>query len=172
MAIAAGPDPPVPPEPTRPAEAPTPGTFVPSFLLCPPCDRVYPAAGRDPALQAHCPICDGTLRPVKAGPPLSVPAPSACPADGVPFGRYLLRSELGRGGMGVVHEAWDTQLNRAVALKMITARGGLLDDKASVRLLREARSAARLCFRFDRISTNGAWWRDLPSLSPRLRVRV
>ncbi len=46
--------------------------------------------------------------------------------------------------MGVVHEAWDTQLNRVVALKMLTARGGMVDEKASVRLLREARSAARL----------------------------
>ncbi len=135
---------PAPAEATRPAEAPTPGTFAPSFLLCPHCDRVYPGAGRDPTQPAPCPICGGALRPVQAGPPIDPPAARPHPADGVPFGRYLLRRELGRGGMGVVHEAWDTQLNRAVALKMLTARGGLLDDKAAVRLLREARSAARL----------------------------
>ena len=33
--------------------------------------------------------------------------------------RYQVEREIGRGGMGVVYEAWDSQLDRRVALKII-----------------------------------------------------
>ncbi len=63
--------------------------------------------------------------------------------QGEPFGRYRLLLELGRGGMGVVHKAWDTQLRRPVALKQVLAEGGI--SRAQVdRFLREARLSARL----------------------------
>ena len=35
--------------------------------------------------------------------------------------RYELREELGRGGLGVVYAAWDTELERRVALKVMDA---------------------------------------------------
>jgi len=35
--------------------------------------------------------------------------------------RYQLREELGRGGLGVVYAAWDSQLERRVALKVMDA---------------------------------------------------
>ncbi|GMW00658.1 MAG: hypothetical protein AMXMBFR84_17950 [Candidatus Hydrogenedentota bacterium] len=58
-------------------------------------------------------------------------------------GRYVLDKELGRGGMGVVYMARDTQLDRPVALKFI---GNLVDnsDEFRQRFIREARTAAKI----------------------------
>jgi serine/threonine-protein kinase len=41
-----------------------------------------------------------------------------------PFGKYNLVRELGRGAMGVVYEAEDTELHRRVALKMLIVSPG------------------------------------------------
>ncbi len=56
--------------------------------------------------------------------------------------RYLLKSELGRGGMGVVYLAQDTLLEREVAVKVLWA--STLGSQGRARLLREAQAAARL----------------------------
>jgi tetratricopeptide (TPR) repeat protein len=58
-------------------------------------------------------------------------------------GRYTLERELGRGGMGVVYLAKDTQLDRPVALKFI---GSLIDssDEFRKRFVREAQAAAKI----------------------------
>ena len=57
--------------------------------------------------------------------------------------RYQLEKELGRGGMGVVYLARDTQLDRPVALKFL---GTLLDgaEEYRARFVREARAAAKV----------------------------
>lgn len=60
-------------------------------------------------------------------------------------GRYLLLGQLGSGGMGVVHAAYDPTLDRKVALKLLRpGEGGNVDAVARGRLLREARALARL----------------------------
>jgi class 3 adenylate cyclase len=58
------------------------------------------------------------------------------------LGRYQIMAELGRGGMGTVYRAFDTQLKREVALKIPHFGPG--DDAALERFYTEARSAARL----------------------------
>jgi len=58
-------------------------------------------------------------------------------------GRYVLEQELGRGGMGVVYLARDSQLDRPVALKFL---GNLVDSSEEFRqrFVREARTAAKI----------------------------
>jgi eukaryotic-like serine/threonine-protein kinase len=59
------------------------------------------------------------------------------------FGRYQLQSRLGQGGMGVVYRAFDTVLERVVALKLVLTPEGL-DPEMRERFFREARAAGHL----------------------------
>ncbi len=59
------------------------------------------------------------------------------------FGRYRLIAALGVGGMGAVWRAFDPQLGRTVALKLIRPDQAR-SPEAVARFLREARLAARL----------------------------
>jgi len=63
------------------------------------------------------------------------------PGDAV--GRYVLREELGRGGMGQVFRAFDPDLGRDVALKLIRVEYGQ-EQAVVARFLREAHLTARL----------------------------
>ncbi|MER6316998.1 serine/threonine-protein kinase [Streptomyces sp. NPDC001581] len=59
--------------------------------------------------------------------------------------RYRLLRPLGRGSVGVVHEAEDTKLQRHVALKLLTeAAGFAADSDERVRFHREAEALTRL----------------------------
>ena len=56
--------------------------------------------------------------------------------------RYRLEDELGQGGMGTVHRAFDTTLEREVAVKLVT--GYEMETEGRARLLQEAKSIAQL----------------------------
>ena len=59
---------------------------------------------------------------------------------GTRLGRYHVEHPIGHGGMGVVHAAYDPELDRHVAIKLLRTRA----PDAHSRLLREARALARL----------------------------
>jgi tetratricopeptide (TPR) repeat protein len=72
-----------------------------------------------------------------------LPAAAANTAPILAAGRYRMEQELGRGGMGVVFQAEDTVLHRAVAYKVLPPHlfGNQVHPE---QLLVEARAAARL----------------------------
>jgi predicted Ser/Thr protein kinase len=65
------------------------------------------------------------------------------PLIGKQVGPYLVRAEIGRGGMGIVLYAEDTRLGRPVALKVIAPELAR-DPRMRERLRREAQAAAAL----------------------------
>jgi tetratricopeptide (TPR) repeat protein len=60
------------------------------------------------------------------------------------IGRFVIRGQLGVGGMGVVYRAYDPKLDREVALKLIHARAFAKLDVLRARLLQEAKVLAQL----------------------------
>src|SRR6516162_9784404 len=61
---------------------------------------------------------------------------------GEKLGHYRLSAKIGEGGMGVVYRARDEELNRDVAIKVLSA--GMLDHLGKDHLLREAQTASAL----------------------------
>src|SRR5262249_44590607 len=55
----------------------------------------------------------------------------------VTLARYVLLDRIGEGGAGTVWSAFDPELDRRVAIKLVI--GDAIDDEAETRLMREAR---------------------------------
>ena len=69
--------------------------------------------------------------------------------EGAKLGRYVVLKKVGAGGMGVVYAAYDPELDRKVALKLLQPdelldRGEDTLSQRNRRLLREAQAMARL----------------------------
>lgn len=130
----------------------------PSTLTCPRCGTAFPLSRVDPTRSYRCARCDVGLG---GDGRRSLDTPSSGPTTawlygrrategealeaGMParIGRYELRGVLGRGGMGVVYRAWDPDLSRVVALKVLLA-GEYSSPSEVQRFLREARAVAQL----------------------------
>jgi len=87
---------------------------------------------------------DETLPDDDAATPPVVPTSSQL-ERGASLGRYIVTERLGAGGMGVVYAAYDPELDRKLAIKLLredTGSGGATDRRA--RLVREAQALARL----------------------------
>ena len=110
-------------------------------IVCSRCGSVATGAAAE-----RCEQCGGEV------------APSQLPA--VLAGKFRLERELGRGGMGVVYLAFDTALERPVAIKTLP-RVTLAE---SVRLRREARAMAGFAHPHLALVFGLETWRGSPAL--------
>jgi serine/threonine-protein kinase len=97
-----------------------------------------------------CEVFAQPLTPTPDGPPgtghrvdrVLPPAATAATA-GTAANRYRLGPRIGHGGMGVIYQAWDTQLDREIAIKVI--REKISDNPTAIRrFLEEARITGEL----------------------------
>ncbi len=90
--------------------------------------------------------------------PANLPVPAREPASprwlqeerapdrGEQVGRYLVLERVGKGGMGIVYSAWDPDLGRRVAIKLLRSDKRHSEGRSlgQARLLREAQAMARV----------------------------
>jgi tetratricopeptide (TPR) repeat protein len=124
---------------------------------CPGCTLKYNLKEADPDKSYRCKKCDAVLvaKPPGSGIRADESAygmnleivsdlpPEVAQAELDPsnvFGKYILVRPLGRGGSGVVHLAYQRELKRFVALKLLRND----DEEMSKRFAHEAQLAARL----------------------------
>ncbi len=109
---------------------------VERFALSP---RWKPTSRRAPPARTFWNGWPMNRRSAKSHEPERLPPPEHPPT--IPG--FVIEREIGRGGMGVVYQAWQPQLDRRVALKVVTRSAGIgAEDRR--RWLREARAIGRV----------------------------
>jgi eukaryotic-like serine/threonine-protein kinase len=94
--------------------------------MCANCQAVLEQLAADASVSEGC----GSVRPAEPEHPPTIPG-------------FVIEGVLGRGGMGVVYRAWQPQLARHVAIKVVSANVGIgAEDRR--RWLREARAIGRV----------------------------
>ena len=89
-------------------------------------------------------VADGASTIDAAATPVATVTVAPALHAGGRLGRYVLLHAIGHGGMGVVYAAYDPELARRVALKVLHPTDVAAMGSTRARLLREARSLARL----------------------------
>ena len=109
---------------------------------CCDCRRFVAAVGQVMSADEEADGAPATGGPGADGPPAAMEPL----ARGTAVGRYRVLGPIGAGAMGVVYAAWDAEMEREVALKLLRPAPGCLaaDDRMRARLLREAQALARL----------------------------
>ncbi|MDX2087072.1 MAG: serine/threonine-protein kinase [Kofleriaceae bacterium] len=110
-------------------------TFELHLDACSACHELLAALGKA-GVRKKVPL--GSVTSLGAAGPDELPAMTWSPGE--QLGRYVLLAQLGSGGMGVVYAAYDPELDRKVALKLLHRS----DDTARERLRDEARAIAKL----------------------------
>ncbi len=155
-----GPTPETPPNP-QPTPIPDwapdlkPATPDPQAATTPPAPEKPPATAARPIdatmrlptthTAPAAPHVDATMRlPVQPPHPAATPPATQTPAAGVgrQIGKYRIKGELGRGGMGAVYLAEQPGLGREVAIKELILSPAA-DPTALMRFLQEAQVMAR-----------------------------
>jgi len=128
--------------PTRPPVPTPPGSRRPSDS-----GQVIPHTADIPAYPRQVGSDSGPVLPFTAEASAAVDQNAATQAQSAVtrFGRYLVESEIARGGMGVVYKAKDPHLERYVALKVMQGEDGFELDPVDVeRFVREAKATAKM----------------------------
>jgi tetratricopeptide (TPR) repeat protein len=123
-------------------------TEVPSMLVGPVAAAEAAPVRAAPRKAAESPVPVATGSSSHSGAP-GKPGQAAeghLPGRGEQLGRYLILERVGQGGMGVVYAAWDPDLGRRVAIKLLRTDKTHAEGRTvgQARLLREAQAMARV----------------------------